>query len=286
MTALTINELVPAARPRRRPPVLVMIALLIITSVIILAIFGSWLAPQDPAQQDPLLGVTGPGPGHPFGTDQLGRDVLSRLIVATRAALIGPLVVAVGCVLIGGSLGLAGAYFGGAVDAMANRFADLVYALPALLIAIVVTGVVDGGYWTAAAILTLLSVPYQIRISRSVAQVQVQLPYVDAARTLRLPARQIIVRHIVPNVMPTLVTTLLLDFVGALVGFSALAYLGLGVPVGQPDWGSMLAEGQGFIDTNPWLSLATASMIIATAVSVTLVGDWLYDRISREGGAR
>lgn len=276
----------PDRTRRRRLPVLTTLAFAVLAVVAVLAVFGPWLTPQDPAQQNPLLSVSEPGSGHLLGTDQLGRDVLSLLIAATRWAILGPACVAVGCVLIGGTLGMLAAYVGGTVDAVINRIADLVYALPALLIAIVVIGVVDGGYWLTAAILIFLSTPYQIRICRSVVMVQVRLPYVDAARTLGITARRTMYRHILPNILPTVVATLLLDFVTALIGYAALAYLGLGVEAGSPDWGVMLAEGQEFIAVNPWLSLAPAVMLIATAASVTLVGDWLYDRVSSRGASR
>ncbi|WP_211229353.1 ABC transporter permease [Nakamurella lactea] len=285
MTAETALVVAPARTPRR-PSVLIMLAFTVLLIVAVLAVFGQWLAPQDPTVQDPLLSVTPPGDGHLLGTDQLGRDVFSLIIAAARSAIVGPVCVALGCVLIGGTLGMVGAYFGGVADVAVNRFADLVYALPALLIAIVVIGVVDGGYWLTAAILIFLSTPYQIRLCRSVTMVQVRLPYVDAARTIGLTSRRTLFRHILPNILPTVVATLLLDFVAALIGYSALAYLGLGVQAGQPDWGAMLAEGQSFITVNPWLSLAPAIMLIATASSVTLVGDWLYDRLSSKAVSR
>lgn len=271
---------------QQRLPVLTTLAFAVLAVVAVFAVFAPWLTPQDPAQQNPLLSVSEPGNGHLLGTDQLGRDVFSLLIAATRWAVIGPACVAVGCVLIGGTLGMLAAYAGGAVDMVVNRIADLIYALPALLIAIVVIGIVDGGYWLTAVILIFLSTPSQIRICRSVAMVQVRLPYVDAARTLGISAGRTMFRHVLPNILPTVVATLLLDFVAALIGYSALAYLGLGVEAGSPDWGAMLAEGQRFIAVNPWLSVAPAVMLIATAASVTLVGDWLYDLVSRKGTSR
>jgi peptide/nickel transport system permease protein/glutathione transport system permease protein len=286
MTAESTLLSAPTRTRRRRLPVLTTLAFVVLFIVAVLAVFGQWLTPQDPTAQNPLLSVSPPGEGHLLGTDQLGRDVFSLLIAATRSAVVGPICVAIGCVLIGGTLGMLGAYFGGSTDVVVNRFADLVYALPALLVAIVVIGVVDGGYWLTAAILIFLSTPYQIRVCRSVAMVQVRLPYVDAARTLGLSSGRTIFRHVLPNILPTVLATLLLDFVAALIGYSALAYLGLGVQAGQPDWGAMLAEGQTFIAVNPWLSLAPAIMLIATASSVTLVGDWLYDRLSTPAVSR
>lgn len=261
-------------------------AFVVLSIVVVCAIIGSWITPHDPLAQDPLTSVALPGRDHLLGTDQLGRDVFSLVIAATRSAVLGPVVVAVLCTLIGGTLGLAGAYFGGLLDTAVNRLADLIYALPALLIAIVVIGIADGGYWLTAAVLTFLLLPYQIRMCRSVSVVQMRLPYIDAAKTLGLPAWRTMFRHVLPNILPTVVAAGLLDFVTALVSYSALSYLGFGVAAGRPDWGAMLNEGQAFIAQNPWLPLAPAIMLILTAGSVTLVGDWMYERLSKKRGAK
>jgi peptide/nickel transport system permease protein/glutathione transport system permease protein len=261
-------------------PVLCGLYLLVVAACMVA---GTALAPHDPSAQDPLLGVSSPGPGHALGTDQLGRDVLSQLIAGARTAVFGPLLVAIGCVLIGGALGLLAAYHGGLTDLVANRAADLIYALPAVLVAIVVVGVAGGGYWVTAVLMLVLSIPSEIRLCRSAGMAQTRLPYVDAARTLGLAQRRIVFRHVLPNIMPTVVATFLLDLVAALIGFAALSFLGIGVPLGSPDWGSMLAGGQSLIAENPWLSIAPAILLILTAVSATLLGDWAYDRLSRNG---
>lgn len=270
--------------PRSIPVVPVTCGFILLIALVAVA-FGGWLAPHDPSAQDPLLSVTGPGPGHLLGTDQLGRDVLSEVIVGARLAVVGPVVVAVGCVLIGGTLGIIGAYFGGTADALVNRLADLIYALPALLIAIVVIGVTGGGYWQTAAVLAFLSVPYELRLCRSAAMVQVRLPYVEAARTSGLSARRTMFRHVLPNILPTVVATFLLDFVAAMLGFAALSYLGLGTPPSSPSWGNLLAEGQALIAENPWLSLAPAILLCVTAASATLLGDWAHEQLAGRGEA-
>lgn len=269
-----------------RPSPMVIVAIAIATLILLLVAIGPWVTPYDPAAQDLLAGATAPGNGHLLGTDSLGRDVLAQVIAGARVAVVGPLVVALGTVLLGATLGILAAYRGGVLDAVTNRFADLMYALPGLLVIIVLSGVVGGGYWFAVVVLTVLSIPGEIRVCRSVTMVQARLPYIEAARTLGLPARRIMFRHIVPNIMPTIIATFLLDFVAALIGLSGLSYLGLGVPPGAPDWGALLAEGQSLLTVNPWLSLAPALMIVLTATSVTLVGDWMYDRFSERGGHR
>lgn len=271
---------------RRRPPLLVTFAALGVALIAVLVATGSALAPFDPSKQDLMLSAGGPGGGHWLGTDTLGRDMLSQLIAGTRAAVVGPVCVASVAALAGVPLGLAAGYRGGALDAAANRLADLIYALPAMLVIIVAVGVFDGGYWYAVAVLVLLSLPAQVRFSRSATLVQARLPYVEAARVLGLSTPRIMARHVLPNIAPTVLTTFLLDFVGALIGLSGLSYLGLGVPPGSPDWGRLLNQGQSLLTVNPYLSVGPAVMIILTAVSVTLLGDWIYDRSTAPAVAR
>ncbi|MET8976853.1 ABC transporter permease [Streptomyces sp. NPDC004539] len=263
---------------RARPPVLVLLGAAGVAVVALLVVAGGALAPYDPGHQDLLRGAVGPGDGHWLGTDALGRDVLSQVIAGARSAVVGPLVAAVGALLLGVPLGMAAGYFGGWPDAVVNRFAELVYVLPVTLLVVVVVGTVGNGYWLAVAVVTLVSLPTQIRLCRSTTLVQARLPYVEAARTLGLPASRILFRHVLPNMLPTVVTTFLLDFVGALIGLSGLSYLGLGVPPGTPDWGELLRQGQSLLTVNPYLSLAPGVLVIVSAVGVTLVGDWVYER--------
>lgn len=274
---MTSAALAPDRRERRRPPLLVIPAVVAVAVIALLVVTGDRLAPYAPEDQDLLLGVAGPGGGHWLGTDALGRDVLSQVIAGTRNAVVGPLCVALGAVLLGVPLGVLAGYRGGLLDVAANRFADLVYALPAMLLVIVVAGMLGGGYWLAVAVLTLLTLPAEIRLCRATTLVQARLPYVEAARTLGLPASSVMFRHILPNILPTVVATFLLDFVGALVGLSGLSYLGLGAAPGTPDWGQLLQQGQSLLPVNPYMSLAPALAITATATAVTLLGDWTHD---------
>jgi peptide/nickel transport system permease protein len=275
-------DIIGDARTRRtrRIPVLTALALAVVIVVVVALLFGSLVAPHDPDALDLVLGASGRNGEHWLGTDDLGRDVLSRMIVGTRAALVGPFVVAFLTLCVGAPLGLAAGYFGGRVDGVISRVADLIWALPALLVAIVVLGVVDGGYWLAVVVIAVLSVPHMIRLTRSATLVQARLPYVDAVRTLGLSAPRIMARHVFPNVSATILATSLLDFVGALIVFSSLAFLGIGVQPGSADWGTMLAAGRELLFVNPWLLLGPGIAIAVTAASVTLLGDWVYERMS------
>ncbi len=179
---------------RKRFPFLIAVCMAIVGIVVICAITGSLLAPQDPNAQNVILGVSPPGPGHPLGTDQLGRDVLSRLIAGARTAMVGPLIIALGAMIFGNALGLIAGYRGGAVEGIIMRWVDFMVCLPVLLIAIVVVGTLGGSYALAVVILMVLQIPYDTRIIRGATLEQRSLPYVEAARALGLPSWRIMGR--------------------------------------------------------------------------------------------
>ena len=266
-------------RPRRTP-VTVWIAMAFVAMAIVCAAFGRQIAPYPPNQQDLLLGDSPPSAEHWAGTDLLGRDVLSRTIVGARTALVGPAVVAAGAFAIATILGLWGGYVGGATDSLVMRWVDFMFALPGPLIAIVIVGVVGGGFWTAVAVLVVLFTAPDTRIVRSAVLEQRPLPYIEAARTLGIPRRRIMFRHIFPNILPLIAAYVVLDFAFALVSLAALSFLGLGVPPGTPDWGRMLFENRTILLTNPMAALLPAAAIVVTAASINIIGDWTYERMS------
>jgi peptide/nickel transport system permease protein len=271
---------------RRRFPVLVGLCLFVVGLVTICAVTGAALAPHDPSNQSVLLGVTGSGASHLLGTDQLGRDVFSRLIAGSRTAMVGPVVIAVGALVIGNALGLVAGYFGGAIEALIMRWVDLMVSLPVLLVAIVVAGTLGGGYVLAVALLTILQAPYDTRIVRGATLEQRSRPYVEAAKTLGLSSRRIMLGHIWPNLWPVVIANSFLNFAFALVNLAGLSFLGLGAAAGSPDWGRMLGDNRELIFTNPWAALGPGLMIVLTAASMNVIGDWLFERLSDRGRAR
>jgi peptide/nickel transport system permease protein len=264
----------------------VAIAMVVVLAVAICAVFGYQIAPFDPNAQDLALGITKPSHEHWLGTDDLGRDILSRTIVGSRTAVVGPLLIALGAMLIGNLLGLVAGYRGGGADSLIGRFADLVYALPALLVAIVLVGIFGGGYFVAVALLVVLYSPVDTRIVRSATLAQRNLPYVEAARVIGLSSRRIMLAHIWPNVLPLAVANAFLTFAFSLVSLSALSFLGLGVGPGTPDWGRMLSDSRTLLFDNPWSALAPGIALVLTAASVNIVGDWLFERLSDRGKLR
>ena len=268
---------------RRLPwtPLLVAIPLGIIA---LFALAGPWLAP-DATKQDVLLGVVPAGTsGHLFGTDLLGRDILQLSIAGTRSAIIGPIVIALGSMVLGMVLGTVSGYHGGWIDLALTKYADLLLALPVTLIALVVAGLVDGGYWVTVLVLIVLFSPTDIRLMRSAVMSQATRPYIESAKVLGLGRWRIMFRHILPNVLPIAFATMLLNIAFAIVALSALSFLGLGVAPGEPDWGRQLSDGRDLLTQNPAAVVVPGLLIIVTAAAINLLGDWLQERFDAQVG--
>ncbi len=267
--------------PRAGITIGIALSFCVMAIVVVCALFGSAVAPDSPFTQRLELGDAPPSAEFLAGTDLLGRDVLSRVIYGSWTALVGPIVVAVGAWMIATILGLVSGYLGGWVDSAIMRWVDFMLALPAPLIAIVVVGVVGGGYWTAVLVLIILFTAPDTRIVRSAVLEQRPRPYIDAARALGISKTRILFVHILPNVLPIILAYVVLDFAFALVNLAGLSFLGLGVEPGTPDWGRMLFENRTILFTNPMALLLPAAMVILTAVSMNLIGDWLFERLTR-----
>jgi ABC-type dipeptide/oligopeptide/nickel transport system permease subunit len=166
------------------------------------------------------------------------------------------------------------------------RSIDVVYAIPPLLVAVVLVGLLGGGYWLAVAVLIVLSAPADVRVVRAAVMAQRELPYIAAARTLGLSQTRIALKHVLPNIAPTLAANALLQFVVALIALSGLAFLGIGVSAGTPDWGLMIAENRSILDLNPWAVIAPALCITLLAVSVAILGDRIFEVATDRGASR
>lgn len=267
--------------PRRFSPLTVCCSVLLVLFALAAAV-GQLVLPDWDAQ-DLANGAAMPGGGHPLGTDELGRDIARMVVAGARSTLAGAALVAVGSMVIGNVLGLLAGYRGGWIDTVVRRWADLLLALPALLVTIVVAGIGGGGYALAVGVLVVLTSPADIRLVRSAVLEQRHRAYVEAAQTLGLSPFTVMTRHIWPNVLPVVVANTLLNFAGAIVALSSLSFLGLGVPPGAPDWGRMLSENRTLLYDNPSAALAPAVLIIAAAVALNLLGDRLFEAFSDRG---
>lgn len=249
--------------------------------VFVCAVGGGSVAPGSPDVQRLLVGDTPPSDEFWAGTDKLGRDVLARTVAGARTALIGPTVVAAGAFAIATVLGLLAGYFGGWIDSVIMRGVDIILALPGPLIAIVVVGVTGGGYWTAVGVLVVLFVAPDTRIVRSAVLVQRSQPYIEAARIQNIPRHRILFVHILPNVMPIILSYAVLDFAFALVNLAGLSFLGLGVEPGTADWGRMLFENRNILFSNPAALLLPAAMIVITAGCINMLGDMVREAVAK-----
>jgi peptide/nickel transport system permease protein len=276
----------PTRRRRGRFPIFIGVCFFVLFAVVVMAIFRTWITPQDPGAQDPILGLTKPNGDNWLGTDTLGRDVFSRTIAGARTALMGPFIIAAASMLIGDLLGLWAGYRGGRVDATIMRWVDLMWAIPSLLIIIVVAGAMGGGYWLAVGLLVVLTIPFDTRIVRGATLEQTPRPYVEAAKALGVSDKRIMIFHIWPNVAAVAIANAFLVFSGSLVILAGLSFLGLGPPAGTADWGLMLSEGRQFLFANPVGTLVPGLMIVLTATAANLIGDWIYELLSRRGATR
>jgi peptide/nickel transport system permease protein len=279
--SLHLDSVKPESGTPRTMSVAMILAFVVVGIVVICAFFGASIAPDSPFTQRLDIGDVPPSAQFLAGTDLLGRDVLSRVIHGAWTALVGPVVVAAGAFSIATVLGLLSGYLGGMVDSVIMRWVDFMLALPTPLVAIVVVGVVGGGYWTAVFVLVILFTAPDTRIVRSAVLEQRPRPYIDAARALGISKTRILFIHILPNVLPIILAYVVLDFAFALVNLAGLSFLGLGVEPGTPDWGRMLFENRTILFTNPVALLLPAGSVILTAVSMNLIGDWLFARLTR-----
>jgi peptide/nickel transport system permease protein len=288
-TALVLAEDIrPVGGRFRRHAVspVIWLSFVVVAGVLVMAVLGALLAPQNPAAQH-LATVTAPPSGvHWLGTDALGRDVFSRVIAGSRTAFFGPLVIAVASFVLGNLLGLFAGYRGGLADAVIMRWVDFMWSLPALVILVVVAGTVGSNYWLAVGVLIVLTVPFDTRVIRGATLEQVPRPYVEAAKTLGVPRWKIMLFHVWPNVSPVAVANTCLVFAGSLVTLAGLEFLGLGLPPGTPDWGLMLSQNEALLFTNPLATIAPGVMIVLTAIAMNLIGDWLYEQLTSRGAVR
>ncbi|HET8928572.1 MAG TPA: ABC transporter permease [Microbacterium sp.] len=285
MTAALELVTAPTTRRRNRMPLIVAVALGILALTALAVLFGSLIYP-DATRQDILSGLLPAGtPGYPLGTDELGRDILAMTVAGAASALVGPVCVAIGSMIFGIVLGTLAGYERGWLDIVISRWTDLLLALPVLLAAIVVSGVFGGGYWITVVLLILLFSPSDIRIVRAGVLEQANRPYIEAARMLSLSRWRVMFRHILPNVSTLVLTNAMLNVAFALVAFSSLSFLGVGVPPGTADWGRQLTDNRAIMFENPWAVVVPALLIIIVAGAVNLVGDWIGQRLSQVGVA-
>jgi ABC-type dipeptide/oligopeptide/nickel transport system permease subunit len=262
-------------------------SLIIITLAVVCAMGAPLLTPYDPSATDSTLLRAEPSLGHPFGTDQFGRDVLSRTIEASRTSVTVGLACALLAVLVGAPLGLASGYFGRLADHTIMRFMDTIFTFPSLILALALVTVLGPGPRNVIIAIGVTYTPVIARLVRGQTLVVRQLDYVLAARNLGARPLHIVVRHVWPNVQAPVIVQASLIVAFAMLIEASLSFLGVGVEPGTPTWGSMLRESYPLMRFAPWMAIAPGLAIFAVALSFNLLGDALRDaldpRLKRAG---
>src|SRR5262249_27752912 len=231
----------------------------------------------DPLEQNMADFLVPPGPAHWFGTDQFGRDILSRIVWGGRLTLqVGVIAVAISGAT-GLALGLVAGYYGGWPDAVIMRLIDLLLAFPSMLLALGVVAVLGGSLGNVMIAVGIAGVPQFTRVVRAAVLGARALPYVEAARGVGCPDRTIIWRHIFPNVLAPALVLATTGGAAAIITGAALSFLGLGVRPPAPEWGAMLSTGREFLRHAPWMSIFPGLAIMLAVVSVNVGGDRLRD---------
>ncbi|MBK5652698.1 MULTISPECIES: ABC transporter permease [unclassified Bradyrhizobium] len=261
---------------RRKGAVL---GLAVIVLFIVLAVFAPLLVPYDPIATSWSLVRKPPSLQHWFGTDELGRDVLARVVFGARASLLAG-VISVGIALaIGVPLGLVAGYRGGFIDGLISRITDAMLACPFLILAIALAAFLGPSLGNAMIAIGVSATPIFIRLTRGqVMSVKVE-DYVEAARAMGNPRWRIALVHILPNILPALLVQATLSIAAAIIAEAALSFLGLGQQPPAPSWGSMLNAAQRFLTSAPWMAIWPGLAIFMVVLSFNLVGDGLRDAL-------
>jgi peptide/nickel transport system permease protein len=235
------------------------------------------LAPSDPLAMAAQTLLRPPGGTHPFGTDQFGRDVLSRLLYGSRTSLVVSFASVVLALLAGGGTGIVGGYFGGPLDGVLMRCMDVIFAFPAVLLAIAIMAVAGTAVWTIIVAIGIVYTPQFARVGRASVLETRGLEYVEAARALGDRTRRILLRHILPNISAPLIVQTSLSLSLAILTESALSFLGLGTQPPTPSWGNMLAESRRYMALAPWTAVFPGAAIALIVLGFNLLGDGLRD---------
>ena len=250
----------------------------------VMALLAPWLSPYDPLAQDLNRRLQGPSRAHLLGTDDFGRDVLSRVMHGARISLtIG--LVSVGIAVAGGvGLGLVAGFYtagrwGRLIDTVIMRTSDILLAFPAVLLAIAIVTAFGPGLRNAMLALAIIYLPRFIRLVRATTLVEKEQTYIEAGQALGIKHRRLLWRHLLPNVMSPVIVQATLGLAEAIVEAAALSFLGLGATPPTPEWGAMLSEGRAYLRLAPWVTFFPGMAIFLIVVSFNLLGDGLRDAL-------
>jgi peptide/nickel transport system permease protein len=252
-------------------------------AIAIVGAFAGFFAPHDPIKQNVEEALLPPGStGHLLGTDQLGRDTLSRVIYGARNDIYTALASLIGPLLIGTAIGILAGYKGGWFDTVVVGVIDVIIAFPILVLLIALVFVLGAGITTIIIAVTVVDWVVYARLARTSARREAAIEYVMAARLGGIPTWRIIVRHILPNIITQSIVYAMSDMVLIIIFITTLGYLGLGVPPPAPDWGTMISEAQSYFNQQWWLAVFPGAAIVITGFSLSLIADGLAQKLDVE----
>jgi peptide/nickel transport system permease protein len=249
--------------------------------IVAVGLAGYVLAPHDPTEIDLLQRYQAPlhSVEHVLGTDQLGRDILSRTLVGASLSISLAFLVIVAAALVGCSVGMVAGFAGGAADAVLMRLTDAMLALPAIMLALFLVAVVGSGFWSVATALMLVTWARYARFVRGEVMAVRSRDFIDAATLCGTPFVTILWRHFLPNIINSIIVVVTLDIGRVILLESSLAFLGLGLPSDQGAWGATIAEGKAYLQSAPWVALTPAFAMMLVIISANAFGNWLSDHL-------
>ena len=264
-------------RLRRRRGALLGLAVVLL--FVAMAVLAPWLSPYDPIETSWSAIRKAPSAAHWFGTDDIGRDVLSRVVWGTRASLLAGVVSVSISLLLGVPIGLAAGFIGGFVDALISRITDAFLACPFLILAIALAAFLGPSLTNAMIAIGVSATPVFVRLTRGQVQGVKVEDYIEAARALGNPPLRIAWRHVLPNVLPPVIVQATLAIAAAIIAEASLSFLGLGQQPPAPSWGSMLNTAKNYVDNAPWMAIWPGLAIFLLVLSFNLLGDGLRDAL-------
>lgn len=249
----------------------------LVALILIASLFSAQLAPYDPYVTDPQLILKAPSAEHLLGTDNYGRDILSRILAGGKTSIFAALFIILVAGSLGSLIGLLAGYYRGRMDAMLMRVTDIFQAFPDIVLAIAVAGVLGGGLFNAVLALILTTWTQYARLARSAAAAAREETYIQAARLSGCSDARILFGHILPNIAGPLVVTAVLHVSTMMMGLAGLSYLGIGVQIPAAEWGAMISEGQKYLQQAPWAALAPSAVMVAVMMVFNMFGDQLRD---------
>ena len=248
--------------------------------IVLLAVFGEWIAPYDPLASDTVAALSPPSAAHWFGTDQLGRDIFSRVLVATRLDLTIAIASVALVFALGGLAGLAAGYFGGWIDVVVGRIGDTIMAFPLFVLAMGIVAALGNTVTNIVIATAIINFPLYARVARAEANVRRNAGFVQAARLSGNSEARIVLGQVLPNIMPIMVVQMSLTMGYAILNAAGLSFIGLGVRPPTPEWGIMVAEGAAFIVSGQWwIALFPGLALMLAVFCFNLLGDGLRDLV-------